>query len=131
MVFVGRRYAPLSVRLVEQALKVPGGGWGPVEDVLKLLPGGHYDVPFGALDDDAGTTHVGPTASGAQRVLPCCPLWRVNFVTSRCLAVMIQRVVLPNLSQRRIPVQREDPPCNAGRSEVKVVRACVRACVGG
>ena len=74
MVVVGRRYAPLSVRLVEQALKVPGGGWGPVEDVLKLLPGGHYDVPFGAPDDEAGTTHAAPTASSAQRVLPCCPL---------------------------------------------------------
>lgn len=79
-----RRYAPLSVRLVEQALKVPGGGWGPVEDVLKLLPGGHYDVPFAAPDDEAGATHAPPTATGAQRVLPCCPLKIAGLACKLC-----------------------------------------------
>uniref|UniRef100_A0A383V6D1 Sec1-like protein n=1 Tax=Tetradesmus obliquus TaxID=3088 RepID=A0A383V6D1_TETOB len=48
-------YAPLSVRLVEAAL---GGGWGPVSEVLSLLPGGQFDVlqvlePSGQVADKA------------------------------------------------------------------------------
>ena len=37
------RYAPLSVRLVEQALR-PGSSWAQIEDALKLLPGPHFEV---------------------------------------------------------------------------------------
>ena len=33
-------YAPVSIRLVEAALK---GGWGPVAEVLSMLPGGQFD----------------------------------------------------------------------------------------
>jgi len=33
-------YAPISMRLVEAALK---GGWGPVAEVLSMLPGGQFD----------------------------------------------------------------------------------------
>jgi hypothetical protein len=33
-------YAPISIRLVEAALK---GGWGPVAEVLSMLPGGQFD----------------------------------------------------------------------------------------
>ncbi|WIA30196.1 hypothetical protein OEZ86_000288 [Tetradesmus obliquus] len=48
-------YAPLSVRLVEAAL---GGGWGPVSEVLSLLPGGQFDAlqvlePSGQVVDKA------------------------------------------------------------------------------
>ncbi|MEW5312696.1 MAG: hypothetical protein WDW38_004311 [Sanguina aurantia] len=34
-------YAPLSIRLVEVALRT---GWGPLSEVLLNLPGGHFDV---------------------------------------------------------------------------------------
>lgn len=33
-------YAPISIRLVEAALK---GGWGPVAEVLSMMPGGQFD----------------------------------------------------------------------------------------
>lgn len=33
-------YAPISIRLVEAALK---GGWAPVAEVLSMLPGGQFD----------------------------------------------------------------------------------------
>lgn len=33
-------YAPIFIRLVEAALK---GGWGPVAEVLSMLPGGQFD----------------------------------------------------------------------------------------
>ncbi|KAK9830347.1 hypothetical protein WJX72_011177 [[Myrmecia] bisecta] len=35
-------YAPISIRLVEAAVKA--GGWGALEEVFKLLPGPHFDV---------------------------------------------------------------------------------------
>jgi hypothetical protein len=35
-------YAPLSIRLVEEA--VLKGGWGPASEVLSLLPGAQFDV---------------------------------------------------------------------------------------
>lgn len=33
-------YAPISIRLVEAALK---SGWGPVAEVLSMMPGGQFD----------------------------------------------------------------------------------------
>ncbi len=38
--FVYKGYAPISIRLVEQALK---GGWAPVVEALSLLPGAQFD----------------------------------------------------------------------------------------
>ncbi len=63
------RYAPLSVRIVEQALKP--GGCVALEDALKLLPGGHFDVSFAAPEDDEGAAPSMAAAGGAQlRHLP-------------------------------------------------------------
>lgn len=38
--YLYKGYAPISMRLVEAALK---GGWGPVAEVLSMLPGGQFD----------------------------------------------------------------------------------------
>ena len=48
--FLNCRYAPLSIRLVEGALR--GAGWGVPDDVLKLLPGPAFEVVQAA--DDSG-----------------------------------------------------------------------------
>jgi hypothetical protein len=37
---VAQGYGPISIRLVEAALK---GGWGPVAEVLSMMPGGQFD----------------------------------------------------------------------------------------
>ncbi|KAL9266006.1 Vacuolar protein-sorting-associated protein 33-like protein [Drosera capensis] len=39
--YVFSGYAPLSVRLIQQAIR---SGWRPVEDILRLLPGSHSDA---------------------------------------------------------------------------------------
>ncbi|PNH08906.1 Vacuolar protein sorting-associated protein 33 [Tetrabaena socialis] len=39
--YLYKGYAPLSIRLVETALRT---GWGPQAEVLQLLPGNHFDV---------------------------------------------------------------------------------------
>eukprot|EP00898_Chlorokybus_atmophyticus_P003266 jgi/Chlat1/3940/Chrsp26S04033 len=63
-------YAPLSIRLVQQAIT---GGWKPIEDVLKNLPGPHFDAMVGE-DDHAASTSLAsqqqPAASSRRsRVL--------------------------------------------------------------
>ncbi|KAI3941833.1 hypothetical protein MKW92_020374 [Papaver armeniacum] len=37
-------YAPLSIRLVQHAVR---SGWGPIEEILKLLPGPHSEIKRG------------------------------------------------------------------------------------
>lgn len=39
--YVFSGYAPLSIRLVQQAVR---SGWRPVEEILKLLPGPHSEA---------------------------------------------------------------------------------------
>eukprot|EP00877_Chromochloris_zofingiensis_P013688 jgi/Chrzof1/8573/Cz03g16010.t1 len=38
--YIYKGYAPITIRLVEQALK---DGWGPVSDILPMLPGAQFD----------------------------------------------------------------------------------------
>ncbi|XP_074319586.1 vacuolar protein-sorting-associated protein 33 homolog [Silene latifolia] len=44
--YVFSGYAPLSVRLIQQAIR---SGWRPIEEILKLLPGPHLETKRGAL----------------------------------------------------------------------------------
>jgi len=39
--YLYKGYAPLTIRLVETALK---GGWGSIAEVLSMLPGAQFDV---------------------------------------------------------------------------------------
>jgi hypothetical protein len=39
--YVYSGYAPLSIRLIQQAIH---SGWRPMEDILKLLPGPHLET---------------------------------------------------------------------------------------
>ncbi|GER51258.1 vacuolar protein sorting [Striga asiatica] len=44
--YVFSGYAPLSVRLVQQAIR---SGWRPVEEILRLLPGPHSEIKRGGF----------------------------------------------------------------------------------
>ncbi|CAL5028670.1 unnamed protein product [Urochloa decumbens] len=55
-------YAPLSIRLVQHAVR---SGWRSIEELLKLLPGPHLDLKRGGLTIDSSLeVHPG---SGAQQ----------------------------------------------------------------
>ncbi|KAJ8448579.1 hypothetical protein Cgig2_012223 [Carnegiea gigantea] len=44
--YVFSGYAPLSIRLIQQAIR---SGWRPIEEILKLLPGPHSESKRGGL----------------------------------------------------------------------------------
>ncbi|KAK9672776.1 hypothetical protein RND81_12G124100 [Saponaria officinalis] len=44
--YVFSGYAPLSIRLIQQAIR---SGWRPIEEILKLLPGPHLETKRGSL----------------------------------------------------------------------------------
>ncbi|KAL9225224.1 hypothetical protein vseg_001173 [Gypsophila vaccaria] len=44
--YVFSGYAPLSIRLIQQAIR---SGWRPIEEILKLLPGPHLETKRGAI----------------------------------------------------------------------------------
>ncbi|RDX72905.1 Vacuolar protein-sorting-associated protein 33-like protein, partial [Mucuna pruriens] len=46
--YVFSGYAPLSIRLVQHAIR---SGWRPVEEILKLLPGPHLETKRGAFSN--------------------------------------------------------------------------------
>ncbi|KAL3369607.1 hypothetical protein AABB24_010116 [Solanum stoloniferum] len=58
--YVFSGYAPLSIRLVQHAIR---SGWRPIEEILKLLPGPHSDIKRGgfssspSLDSLNGSLH--------------------------------------------------------------------------
>ncbi|CAN4096145.1 unnamed protein product [Withania somnifera] len=58
--YVFSGYAPLSIRLVQHAIR---SGWRPIEEILKLLPGPHSDIKRGGfsssplLDSLNGSLH--------------------------------------------------------------------------
>ncbi|XP_061347038.1 vacuolar protein-sorting-associated protein 33 homolog [Gastrolobium bilobum] len=46
--YVFSGYAPLSIRLVQHAIR---SGWRPVEEILKLLPGPHLEIKRGGFSN--------------------------------------------------------------------------------
>ncbi|KAK1283991.1 hypothetical protein QJS10_CPA09g01806 [Acorus calamus] len=58
--YVFSGYAPLSIRLVQHAIR---SGWRPIEEILKLLPGPHSELKRGVYSSDpsADTLQRGPT----------------------------------------------------------------------
>jgi vacuolar protein sorting-associated protein 33A len=57
-------YAPLSVRLVQQAVG-PGGGWAAAEAALSALPGPHFELVQGFDDAGAPTERRDDSSSGS------------------------------------------------------------------
>ncbi|KAL2631473.1 hypothetical protein R1flu_016159 [Riccia fluitans] len=60
--YVFSGYAPLSIRLVQQALK---GGWKAVDDLLKLLPGQSFDKKQGVTPDHGVPSREGSVREGS------------------------------------------------------------------
>ena len=81
--FLNCRYAPLSIRLVEGALR--GAGWGVPDDVLKLLPGPAFEVVQAA--DDSGLPVERPAP-------PRSPATGTTYELSRSPAVPILDVCI-------------------------------------
>lgn len=70
--YVFSGYAPLSIRLVQHAIR---SGWRPIEEILKLLPGPHSDIKRGgfssspSLDSLNGSLHSSDKVVGGRRSL--------------------------------------------------------------
>ncbi|XP_024025961.1 vacuolar protein-sorting-associated protein 33 homolog isoform X1 [Morus notabilis] len=64
--YVFSGYAPLSIRLVQHAVR---SGWRPIEEILKLLPGPHSDTKRGRFSSTSSFDNLyGSSASGDNRV---------------------------------------------------------------
>ncbi|XP_024025962.1 vacuolar protein-sorting-associated protein 33 homolog isoform X2 [Morus notabilis] len=60
--YVFSGYAPLSIRLVQHAVR---SGWRPIEEILKLLPGPHSDTKRGRFSSTSSFDNLyGSSASG-------------------------------------------------------------------
>ncbi|XP_060212479.1 vacuolar protein-sorting-associated protein 33 homolog [Lycium barbarum] len=70
--YVFSGYAPLSIRLVQHAIR---SGWRPIEEILKLLPGPHSDIKRGgfssspSLDSLNGSSHSSDKVVDGRRSL--------------------------------------------------------------
>ncbi|BFG22402.1 hypothetical protein CerSpe_086760 [Prunus speciosa] len=59
--YVFSGYAPLSIRLVQHAVR---SGWRPIEEILKLLPGPHSEIKRGRFSSSPSLdTLQGPSAN--------------------------------------------------------------------
>ncbi|KAK3022268.1 hypothetical protein RJ639_045862 [Escallonia herrerae] len=70
--YVFSGYAPLSIRLVQHAIR---SGWRPIEDILKLLPGPHSETKRSgfasspSFDSLPGAPHTADKVGGGRRSL--------------------------------------------------------------
>ncbi|XP_021848883.1 vacuolar protein-sorting-associated protein 33 homolog isoform X1 [Spinacia oleracea] len=81
--YVFSGYAPLSVRLIQQAIR---SGWRPIEEILKLLPGPHFETKRGGLSRASslesltgGSANVDKAASGRRSVVLVVFIGGVTF----------------------------------------------------
>lgn len=64
--YVFSGYAPLSIRLVQHAVR---SGWRPIEEILKLLPGPHTDTRRGRFSSTSSFDNLqGSSANGDNRL---------------------------------------------------------------
>ncbi|XP_058762201.1 vacuolar protein-sorting-associated protein 33 homolog [Vicia villosa] len=63
--YVFSGYAPLSIRLVQQAIR---SGWRPVEEILKLLPGPHLETRRGGFSNSPSTDTLSGTPTSVAKV---------------------------------------------------------------
>ncbi|EPS70755.1 hypothetical protein M569_04003, partial [Genlisea aurea] len=66
--YVFSGYAPLSIRLIQQAIR---SGWRPIEEVLKLLPGPHSETKktTSSHDSQPGNLNSSEKLNGGRRSL--------------------------------------------------------------
>lgn len=62
--YVFSGYAPLSVRLIQQAIR---SGWRSIEEILKLLPGPHIETKRGTLQRGSSLESLSGGAANADK----------------------------------------------------------------
>ncbi|KAG4397753.1 hypothetical protein GLYMA_10G208100v4 [Glycine max] len=88
--YVFSGYAPLSIRLVQHAIR---SGWRPVEEILKLLPGPHLEMKRGGFSNSPSFD----TLSGIQSSIAKVPDGRRAVV----LVVFVGGVTFAEISALR------------------------------
>ncbi|KAL4328647.1 hypothetical protein AHAS_Ahas13G0221000 [Arachis hypogaea] len=63
--YVFSGYAPLSIRLIQHAIR---SGWRPVEEILKLLPGPHLETKRGAFSNSPSFDSLSEISTGIAKV---------------------------------------------------------------
>nr|XP_025688258.1 vacuolar protein-sorting-associated protein 33 homolog isoform X3 [Arachis hypogaea] len=63
--YVFSGYAPLSIRLIQHAIR---SGWRPVEEILKLLPGPHLETKRGAFSNSPSFDSLSGVSTGIAKV---------------------------------------------------------------
>lgn len=64
--YVFSGYAPLSIRLVQHAIR---SGWRPIEEILKLLPGPHTDIKRGGFSSSPSLDTLNGSSHGSDKVV--------------------------------------------------------------
>ncbi|XP_075081659.1 vacuolar protein-sorting-associated protein 33 homolog [Nicotiana tabacum] len=64
--YVFSGYAPLSIRLVQHAIR---SGWRPIEEILKLLPGPHSDIKRGGFSSSPSLDTLNGSLHGSDKVV--------------------------------------------------------------
>ncbi|KAI4351470.1 hypothetical protein L6164_005838 [Bauhinia variegata] len=63
--YVFSGYAPLSIRLVQHAIR---SGWRPVEEILKLLPGPHLETKRGGFSNSPSFDNLSGASTNIAKV---------------------------------------------------------------
>ncbi|KAL5569389.1 hypothetical protein UlMin_025964 [Ulmus minor] len=63
--YVFSGYAPLSIRLVQHAVR---SGWRPIEEILKLLPGPHSDTKRGRFSNTSSFDSLQGASAGMNKI---------------------------------------------------------------
>ncbi|KAJ8540282.1 hypothetical protein K7X08_030201 [Anisodus acutangulus] len=64
--YVFSGYAPLSIRLVQHAIR---SGWRPIEEILKLLPGPHSDIKRGGVSNSPSLDSLNGSLHSSDKVV--------------------------------------------------------------
>ncbi|XP_055811433.1 vacuolar protein-sorting-associated protein 33 homolog [Solanum dulcamara] len=64
--YVFSGYAPLSIRLVQHAIR---SGWRPIEEILKLLPGPHSDIKRGGFSSSPSLDSLNGSLHNSDKVV--------------------------------------------------------------
>ncbi|XP_043706127.1 vacuolar protein-sorting-associated protein 33 homolog isoform X2 [Telopea speciosissima] len=88
--YVFSGYAPLSIRLVQHAVR---SGWRPIEEILKLLPGPHLESKRGGYSSSSSIDAITGTPGNLDKV--------ANGQRSLVLVVFIGGVTFAEISALR------------------------------
>lgn len=108
--YVFSGYAPLSIRLVQHAVR---SGWRPIEEILKLLPGPHME-----------SKRSGYSGSPSFDALPGTPANHDRAADGRrslVLVVFIGGVTFAEISALRFLSAQEGMPCDLIVGTTKIV----------